>query len=103
MDIFRSIHIEGGIAIFPFICLNSVDIYSGIHIHRTEAQHQLSSKLFTCYRKSLFVPAYAVLIEVVRIINHPVMRYVHRLELMPHGILIFHPQLCFKKTPSVIP
>ncbi|MNI74484.1 hypothetical protein D3C73_1305700 [compost metagenome] len=73
----RNLEFKGRIAVLPLACYMTINVEGGIHIYAFKA------KRYTVLRRLLQreyfpVPAFAVLIEGLRIVNQPVMRQGNR-------------------------
>ena len=76
----RDIYNKFGVSVFPGKDLFFVEKYGSIHINSFKHQPNLIlagiRKFFFC--KDFFIAAYRFFIEVLRVVDHPVVRNIHR-------------------------
>ena len=103
----RNVPVKGGVAVFPVTEAHAVYIDGRIHVNTFEAQNDTFATLCSGrgIHKFLPIPADAVFVQVLRIIDQPVVRQVCRLHLpLPERpVFPFHIQCCFGKIPVIIP
>ena len=84
----------------PVACLFAVDIDSAVHINAVKIDAE--GFVGFVYGKGLAIPALAALVEVVRVIDKPVVRNFNGLEAAVYGIFIACAVLEESKLPTVV-